>query len=77
MALVRKCIPRQPPPGKGKPPSRVALEPRIATLLRQIARQERMQLSPLVEQALVAWIRRWRPRDYRLEITGEEAPKRR
>jgi hypothetical protein len=32
-----------------------------------------MQLSQLLEQALVAWLRKWRP-EYKLEVQGPEGP---
>jgi hypothetical protein len=51
----------------------IAIEPEVATIFRKLAKHERMQLSPLLEQALIAWIRKWRP-NYELDVQGPEGP---
>jgi hypothetical protein len=54
----------------------LAIEPRVATLIRQVVRHEHILLSEFLEQATIAWIRRWRS-DWKLEIDGPEGPPKR
>ena len=54
----------------------LAIEPRVAKLIRQVVRHEHVLLSEFLEQALIAWIRRWRP-DWSLGVTGPEGPPKR
>jgi hypothetical protein len=61
--------------GLGKQPRvAVAIEPNSARLLRMMAKAEGMELSELLDQALIAWMRRWRP-NWKLEVEGHEGPK--
>jgi hypothetical protein len=53
----------------------MAIEPHLAQIIRGLARHERLELSELLEQAVVAWVRRWRP-EYDLEVEGPEGPSR-
>ena len=47
----------------------MALEPELVHTIREIAKHERMEHSEFLEQAVVAWIRKWRP-EYTLEVEG-------
>ena len=54
----------------------LAIEPRVAKLIRQVARHEHLLLSEFLEQAVIAWVRRWRP-DWYLDVSGSEGPPKR
>jgi hypothetical protein len=59
---------------QGKQPRvAVAIEPDSARLLRMVAKAEGMELSELLDQALIAWIRKWRP-EWVLKVKGAEGP---
>jgi hypothetical protein len=73
MARIRK-IQRTGQKLKRKAPRvTIAIEPAVAERFRDLAKQEGMQLSQLLEQSLIAWLRRWRP-EYQLEVEGPEGP---
>jgi hypothetical protein len=54
----------------------LAIEPRVAKLIRQVVRHEHILLSEFLEQAMIAWIRKWRP-GWTLEVDGPEGPPKR
>ena len=70
---ITKLKLESPTKGGKSPRVTIAIEPEVAMVFRQLAKHEGMQLSQLLEQALVAWIRKWRP-EYKLEVQGPEGP---
>jgi hypothetical protein len=70
---ITKLKLESPTKGGKSPRVTIAIEPEVAQIFRQLAKHEGMQLSQLLEQALVAWLRKWRP-EYKLEVQGPEGP---
>ena len=56
MALSISKLKLESPKAGKAPRVTIAIEPEVAKILRQLAKHEGMQLSQLLEQALVAWI---------------------
>jgi hypothetical protein len=71
---IKSLKPNLPPAATRERRMTLAIEPRVAELVRHVVRHEHILLSEFLEQAVVAWIRRWRPTEYSLEIDGPEGP---
>lgn len=74
---IRSLTPTAKPAAPRERRQTLAIEPRVAKLVRQVMRHERILLTDLIEQALIAWIREWRPVEYKLEIEGPLGPPKR
>jgi hypothetical protein len=70
--ISKLVLPHKPSRGRA-PKVTIAVDPNTATVFRTLARAEHMLISDLLAQALVAWIRRWRP-DYEVSVEGDEGP---
>jgi hypothetical protein len=71
---IKSLKPKLPPAATRERRMTLAIEPRVAELIRQITRHEHILLSEFLEQAVIAWIRRWREDEYSLQIDGPEGP---
>ncbi len=70
---IKKLTVTKPTTSGKAPRVAMAIEPHLAQIIRGLARHERLELSELLEQAVVAWVRRWRP-EYELKVEGPEGP---
>ena len=71
---IKSLKPKAPPAATRDRRMTLAVEPRVAELIRHVIRHEHILLSEFLEQAVIAWLRRWRPNDYSLEVEGPEGP---
>jgi hypothetical protein len=73
---VKNLKPNKPSAAPKERRMTLAIEPRVAKLVRLVVRHEHLLLSEFLEQATIAWIRRWRP-DWELSTDGPEGPPKR
>jgi hypothetical protein len=71
--VITKIDYARPRKGGKSPRVTIAIEPNTARVFRKIARTERLELSELLAQALIAWVERWRP-EIKIEFDGPGGP---